>query len=96
MAQYGTQVKVSCDEEDIYAVAAKSPEGKLRLMLVRFNEDPSVFQRKTISVKVPEGASDPVCMLSDHLHKNTVYPFPVENGVVKMTLYPNSIVCVEF
>lgn len=96
LAQYGTQVKVACEEPDIYAVAAKNAQGKLRLMLVRFNEDPRVFERKTVYVTIPEGASDPICLLSDHLHKNTAYPFPVEDGKIKMTLYPNALVCIEF
>ena len=55
LADYGTQVKSACDQKDIYTCASKGADGKLRLLLTRYNEDDSVKDLKEVTVSVQDG-----------------------------------------
>ena len=95
LKEYGTQVATEYHQKDIYAVAAKNQEGKIRLLVVRYNDNNNVYKDKIMYVPLPEGASSPLCMLSDSNHMNTAYPFPVTDIGIKLTLQPNSFVYIE-
>lgn len=95
--QYGTQVQLACKQKDIYAVAAKNKEGKVRLMVARFNDDDNVHSDKHMFVPIPEGCTKYECTLSDKYHMNCVYPFPLsEKNGVHLNMTPNSVVFIEF
>ena len=55
LADFGTQVKSECAEKDIYTTSAKSSDGKLRLLLTRYNEDKPEQELKEVTVTVPQG-----------------------------------------
>ena len=55
LADYGKQVKSECAESDIYTTLAKSEDGKLRLILTRYNEDQPEQELKDVTVNVPKG-----------------------------------------
>ena len=55
LADYGTQIKSECAESDIYTTAVKSSDGKLRLLLTRYNEDKPEEALKDVTVVVPQG-----------------------------------------
>lgn len=95
LKEYGTQVATEYHQKDIYAVAAKNQEGKIRLLVVRYNDNNNVYKDKIMYVPMPEGASSPLCMLSDSNHMNTAYPFPITDIGIKLTLQPNSFVYIE-
>ena len=95
LKEYGTQVATEYHQKDIYAVAAKNQEGKIRLLVVRYNDNNNVYKDKIMYVPLPEGASSPLCMLSDSNHMNTAYPFPITDIGIKLTLQPNSFVYIE-
>lgn len=95
--KYGTQVKTTFKQKDIYAAAAKNKDGKVRLMVVRFNDDDNVHTVKNIFVPVPEGCTEYECTLSDSGHMNCVYPFAQHSKHgVKLTMEPNSVVFIDF
>lgn len=98
LRDYGTQVKVEVDSElkDVYTVAAKNPDGKLCMLLIRYNDDDAVFQDEIVNIPLPDGCAEPMCLLSDKHHMNCLYPFPVNDGVLKLTLEPNSLVFILF
>ena len=55
LADYGTQIKSECAESDLYTTAVKSSDGKLRLLLTRYNEDKPEEALKDVTVVVPQG-----------------------------------------
>ena len=55
LADYGTQIKSECADSDIYTTAVKSSDGKLRLLLTRYNEDKPEEALKDVTVVVPQG-----------------------------------------
>lgn len=55
LVDYGTQVKSSCEESDIYTCAAKAKDGSVRLMVVRYHETDAEQDRKCVKIAVPEG-----------------------------------------
>ena len=55
LADYGKQVKSECVESDIYTTLAKSDDGKLRLLLTRYNEDKPEQELKDVTITVPAG-----------------------------------------
>ena len=96
LREYGTQVKTECKQKDIYNVAAKSPDGKIRMMVVRYNDDNNVIKTKNMYVPMPEGAKSYIGLLSDRFHTNTAYPFPMTEHGIKLELEPNAVVYLEF
>jgi len=96
LSEYGTEVAVDCPEADLYATAAKNADGKVRLLLARYNDDDSVYESKRVSFVLPEGCTKATCVLSDSYHINTQYPIIVSNGEFKVSMEPNSFVIVNF
>ena len=55
LADYGTQIESSCDTGNIYTCAAKSADGKVRLLVSRYHEDDSHNTPREITINLPEG-----------------------------------------
>jgi len=94
----GTQVKTTCTESDIYSVAAKDMDGRIFLLVARFNDNDSISGSKTISVCRPGSADGKIrCLLNDRDHTNCEYPFPTDkDGRLVLSMKPNSFVFVRF
>ena len=55
LVDYGTQVASSASAEDLYTCAARSGDGKVRLMVVNYHRDDSYTDSREIRLQLPEG-----------------------------------------
>ena len=55
LAAYGMQVQTQCPDADIYPCAARSADGKVRLLLVRYHEDDAYDQPCEVTLSLPDG-----------------------------------------
>lgn len=55
LAEYGTQIKTTCDTGNIYTCAARSKEGKIRLLVVRYHEDDNHNTPRIVTLNLPSG-----------------------------------------
>ena len=95
MLDYGQQVKVENDYEDIYATAAKNDDGKMMIILCRYSEDDK-SSKETYRVKLSEGQiSKVIGHLTDEWHRYTEVPLNVSDGAIEVTLWPNSFIAIE-
>ena len=97
LVQYGTQVESSVSDSELYVTAARSPEGRLRVLLTRYSEDRNVTKIRPFSVKV-EGAGDGIvyAYLTDGDRSFTEIPLEMKDGVVNGVLDPDSFVLLDF
>ncbi|MBR4849800.1 MAG: hypothetical protein IKV09_02605 [Alistipes sp.] len=97
LADYGTQVKASSTESDIYVTAARSTNGNMRVMITRYNDDNNVVSLKRVGVTTGENISgEVVAHLTDSSHTYTEIPLVVRNGEVEVAMEPNSVVVIDF
>lgn len=99
LALLGTQVAVKEDDSDIYVTAAKGADGRLGVLISRFNEDDNVVASKKYAVKFPGNApkGDFVnAHMTDSVHFFTEMPLFVKDGEVEFFLEPNSFIYIEF
>jgi len=96
LLEYGTQIAVKTSASDVYATAAKNAEGKVALMIARFNDDDSVYLGKTLTIELPEGCKSAICMLNDSYHVNSEYPVEVAGGAIKVPMEANSFAFIYF
>ena len=95
LVDFGTQVKSGCAEKDIYTTAAKSTDGKLRLLLTRYNEDDSVKDLKEVTVAVPPGYKVASVRLTDSQKELNRNIDPAGESLT-LTLESNAVALVEF
>ena len=95
LADYGTQVKSECAESDIYTTAVKSSDGKLRLLLTRYNEDKPEIELKDVTVSVPQGYRISSVRLTDS-QKEMDRKLSVEDESFSVTLEPHAVMLIEF
>ena len=96
LLDYGTQVKATTDENDLYATAATDGKGNTAIYIARYTEDDNVSLAKTVKVNVdgqPDGRAWSHFVDSSHLY--TQMPLEVKNGVVEVDLEPNALVMIE-
>ena len=55
LAEYGTQVASGCAAENIYTSAARSKDGKVRLLVVHYHHDDSYNTPREIKLSLPDG-----------------------------------------
>lgn len=55
LMEYGTVVPSGCDNKNIYTCAARSSDGKVRLLIVRYHVDDGDIPPREVTVSVPEG-----------------------------------------
>ena len=94
LADYAMQVKSECSESDIYTTAAKSSDGKLRLLLTRYNEDKPEMEFKDVTVNVPQGYKVASIRLTDS-QKEMDRKIPADGGAFTLTLGAHSFVLVD-
>lgn len=97
LVQYGTQVKVTTDRNDLYAVAAKNADGRVRLLVSRFRDHDDPWEPDIkLKVTLPEGCKEVICTLNDDEHLNTEVPVNVVDGIVTVVMKPFSFVFFQF
>ena len=95
LADFGTQVKSDCAEKDIYTTAARSADGKLRLLLTRYNEDDSVKDLKEVTVSVPQGYRLASVRLTDS-QKELDRKLEITGDTFTLILESNAVALIEF
>lgn len=98
LALLGTQVTVDEEDPDIYVTAAKGVDGKLGVLISRFNDDNNVVASKEYTVKFPGNAPKGeyvIAHMTDSVHMFTEVPLFVNEGEVKFYLEPNSFIYIE-
>ena len=97
LVQYGTQVKATADDKELYATAARSEDGRLRVLITRYTEDRNVTNIRPFQVEV-EGGGDGIvyAYLTDNDRSFTEIPLEMKNGVVKGVLDPDAFVLLDF
>lgn len=96
LMKYGTQVSVCEEIPDIYAVAARKADGSLAILVTRYNEDNNVTSDKTVTIEVKgHKFENAVGHLTDSCHMFTEYPLNTEDGIIKVSLEPESFIFIE-
>ena len=85
LVDFGTQIKSVCAEDDIYTCAAKSADGRVRLLVTRYNEDDSVKDLKVVTIDVPEGMSVKMVRITDKEGSDRKLPSDVKALVLGST-----------
>ena len=96
LVQYGTQVKSSVEDDELYVTATRSEDGRLRVLVTRYSEDRNVTNVRPVSIKV-EGAGDGIvyAYLTDSDRSFTEVPLEMKDGVIKGVLDPDAFVLLE-
>ena len=97
----GTQVKAvsPAGDSDIRVTAARGADGRLGILVSRYNDDDNVTSRKIVSVKLDSGSFDSRvrCHITDDFNMFTEYPVALQaDGTLALALEPRSFVMVEF
>lgn len=97
LLQCGTQVQAEADEEDIYVTAAKAEDGKVRVLVTRYNNDDNDVKLRDLKIRV-DGIADGEVMgyLTDDCHTFTEIPLQVSGGAVNIRTSPRSFILIEF
>ena len=90
LAEYGTQVESSCEAEGIFTCAARSEDGKVRLLLVNYHDDDSFNTPCKVRLDLPAGWKVSGLRITDSQGMNRE-----EKPSAKLTLEANAVVCVE-
>lgn len=98
LSQYGKQAKVSIegeDAKDLYATAAVSESGALRLMVTRYNDDNNVIRPKRVKINIGDEYSGEVMgYMIDSARIYTEIPLQASVGVVEVEMEPNAVLMV--
>lgn len=97
LLKLGIQLDVDVEEDDICATAATDGNGRVAVLVSRFNEDNNVVAKKTVKLNVggTEG-QEATAHLTDSAHMYTEVPVHYKDGAIELVLEPNSFVMVEF
>lgn len=96
LLDYGTQVRLTEDMDDVYAVAARKSDGKLAIYVTRYNEDNNVTSDKAVTIEIPgydiRGA---ISHITDSVHMYTEMPVETKDGKIVLYLEPESFALIE-
>ena len=90
IADYGTQIESTCDTENIYTCAARSEDGRIRLLISRYHEDDSHNTPRDITIQLPTGYEVSAIRLTDSLGMDRT---PDASNVI--TLESNAVALLE-
>ena len=96
LVQYGTQVKSVSDDKELYATAARSSDGHLRVLLTRYSEDNNVTKIRPFRIEI-NGAGDGTvyAYLTDSDRAFTEIPVEMKGGVIEGVLDPDAFVLLD-
>lgn len=97
LVRYGKQVEATVKgENDIYVTAATDDNGKLAILVTRFNEDNNVCTLENVSLNIGKPLPQEVRgHLTDEDHTYTEMPLDVKDGKIELVLQPNAFVVIE-
>ena len=94
LRELGIQYASHCDADDIYTCAAGSEDGKLRILVTRYNEDDSVKETRDVSIAVPQGYVVASVRLTDS-QEEADRKIKAQGDPFVLTLEPNAVALVE-
>lgn len=98
LSRYGKQVKVSIEgekSEDLYATAAVSEAGLMRLLLTRYNDDDNVTRSKRIKVNIGNNFSGELMgYMTDSARIYTEIPLQANEGVLEVEMESNAVLMI--
>ncbi len=97
LLECGTQVKTEEDTPGLYAVAAKSDTGRLRILVSRYTQDNNEVYGKKITIKVEGVIPEEVRVyLADSRFFYSDYPVPIgKDGTITLMMEPCSFAMIE-
>lgn len=93
----GTQVECINSMKDVYALGAMNDKEQHAFMIARYEDDDSVIEEKTVTVKIPELKNTTLeCAIVDDIHTNKIEAIKTdENGSFELSMKPNSVFLVK-
>lgn len=93
----GTAVKANSAEDDVFVTAARGTDGRLGILVTRYNESLDVVSLKKVNVRLDNGAFKKVrCHLTDAGMLFSEYPVRIaEDGSVNLVMEACSFVFIE-
>ena len=96
LAEYGTQVKATSKDKDLYVTATRGTNGKLRILVTRYNDDNNVVTPKRVKIATGEGRSGMVMAhITDSYRCFTEVPLTMHDGNIEVTMEPNAVVVID-
>ncbi len=95
----GTQVEASCEIPNVRVTAARGEDGRLGILVSRYEMDDNITAVKDVTVSLAGGRFDGRvrCHISDQFGTYTEYPVALQpDGTLNLGLYPHSFVFIEF
>lgn len=89
----GTSCQVTCNEDGIYAVAAKDQNGKSAVMVCYYTDESEKPAKKTLSLELLSGAAEYQLYLLDDQH--SAEPTATVSCTDTVTLQPNTVILLE-
>ena len=82
--------------KDIFVTAARSADGKLGILVTRYNNDDSIYQREKVEISVPgRDLSAARCFMTNDVFVFTEYPAPCKDGKLTLNLKTNCFAFIE-
>jgi hypothetical protein len=97
LAEYGTQLETISDDNDIYALGARSANGSTCTLLSYFIEEDEAAKPRTIRITFDSG-KEPVAKLLDN-SSNFTQVLPLTNcgsNIYELTLAPNTVAMIDY
>ena len=98
LSQYGKQAKVSISGEksdDLYATAAVSQSGALRLLVTRYNDDNNIVSGKRVKINIGDDFTGEVMgYMTDSARIYTEIPLEANKGVIEVEMEPNAVLMI--
>ena len=98
-SEVGSASKASSESKgcpDVYVTAAKSPDGRIGILVTRYNDDDRIHTREAVTVEVKGyDMSKAVCHMTNNDFLGTEYPFSLSKGRLLCNMTPNSFMFIE-
>lgn len=95
LLEFGQQVKATGDYDDIYFTAA-CKDGKIRLMVARYNDDDNQTAAEKVTVRLASGAiRQAISHVTDGTHLYTEVPVDIKDGTIELWMEANSFTLLE-
>ncbi len=96
LAEYGETVKVEVDEPNLYAVAARNPEGRLRIAVCRYTDDNNDLYSKVLYLNVAgRNLETTVGKMTDAHYLYTEIPVFASKGRLQLYMEPRSFLMID-
>ena len=96
LADLETQVRVTCEDKELYATAAAKAGGPMRILVSRYSDDDNIIRRRDVTLRLPgtpDGHATGHIIDSGRLY--TEIPLAVSGDSMVVRMEPNSVILIE-